>query len=84
MSVASATILSSTNERLQMQKVEHTLKFVTEVDETNPTGARIMALDEYSRIQMLEGALRELVAPVVQEQLDTLNAGGSWAIVKLA
>lgn len=67
-----------------MQKVEHTLKFITEVDETNPTGARLMALDEYARIAMLEGALRELVAPVIAERLAELNDGGSWAIVKLA
>ena len=67
-----------------MHKVEHTLKFVTEVDETNPTGARLLALDKYEQIAMLEGALRELVAPVIAERLEELNAGGSWAIVKLA
>ena len=67
-----------------MHKVEHTLKFVTEVDETNPTGARLLALDKYEQIAMLEGALRELVVPVISERLAELNAGGSWAIVKLA
>jgi hypothetical protein len=67
-----------------MHKVEHTLKFITEVDETNPTGARLLALDKYEQIAMLEGALRELVVPVISERLAELNAGGSWAIVKLA
>jgi hypothetical protein len=67
-----------------MQKVSHTLKFVTEVDETNPTGARLMALDEYSRIAMLESMLKEMIAPVIQPVLEDINAGGSWAILKLA
>jgi hypothetical protein len=73
-----------TNERLQMVKVEHSLKFITEVDETNPTGARLLALDEYQRIAMLESMLKEMVGPAIQPTLEHINAGGSWAILKLA
>ena len=74
----------SNNERQQMTKVEHVLRFVTEVDETNPTGARLLALDKADQITMLEGMLKEMVAPMIQPTLDEINAGGSWAILKVA
>ena len=67
-----------------MVSIEHTLKFVTEIDETNPTGARLLALDKYDQILMLEGALKEMVLPAIVPVLDHINAGGSWAIVKVA
>ena len=67
-----------------MKQVEHVLRFVTEVDETNPTGARLLALDKYEQIQMLEGMLKEMIAPAIKPELDRINAGGSWAILKLA
>ena len=67
-----------------MTKVEHVLRFVTEVDETNPTGARLLALDKEMQIAMLEGMLKELIAPAIQPALDEINAGGSWAILKVA
>jgi len=67
-----------------MTKVEHVLRFVTEVDETNPTGARLLALDKADQITMLEGMLKEMVAPMIQPTLDEINAGGSWAILKVA
>jgi hypothetical protein len=63
--------------------VEHVLRFVTEVDETNPTGARLLALDKEMQIAMLEGMLKELIAPAIQPALDEINAGGSWAILKV-
>ena len=67
-----------------MIAIEHTLKFVTEIDETNPTGARLLALDKYSQIEMLEGALKSMVLPAIVPVLEHINAGGSWAIVKVA
>jgi hypothetical protein len=67
-----------------MKKIEHTLKFITEVDETNPTGARLLALDEYMQIALLESMLKEMVVPALQPTIDHINAGGSWAILKLA
>jgi hypothetical protein len=66
-----------------MVAIEHTLKFVTEVDETNPTGARLLALDKTSQILMLESALRDMVVPALSPILETINEGGSWAIVKV-
>jgi hypothetical protein len=74
----------STNERQKMAQVEHVLRFVTEVDETNPTGARLLALDKEMQIEMLERMLKEMVAPMLQPALDEINAGGSWAILKVA
>jgi hypothetical protein len=67
-----------------MVSIAHTLNFVTEVDETNPTGARLLALDKASQIAMLEGALKSMVLPAIYPVLETINEGGSWAIVKVA
>jgi hypothetical protein len=67
-----------------MKQVEHVLRFVTEVDETNPTGARLLALEQYQQIAMLEGMLKEMITPVIKPELDRINEGGTWAILKLA
>ena len=67
-----------------MTTIEHVLRFVTEVDETNPTGARLLSLDKADQIAMLESMLKEMVAPMIQDTLDEINAGGSWAILKVA
>ena len=67
-----------------MTPVEHSLKFVTEFDETHPIAQRFLQLDEKSQIAMLESMLKELVMPAIQPAIDTLNAGGSYAILKVA
>ena len=67
-----------------MVKIEHNLKFVTEVDETHPIGMRLMGLSESMRIEMLESMLKELLAPMIQPALDEINANGSYAILKVA
>ncbi len=67
-----------------MKKVEHSLRFVTEFDETHPTAQRFFQLDEYSQIAMLEGMLKELIVPAIQPAIDEINAGGSYAILKVA
>ena len=64
--------------------VEHNLKFVTEFKEGHPVTAQVMALDENTRIFMLESLLKELVAPRLQPILDEVNANGSYAILKVA
>jgi hypothetical protein len=80
-----ATIPLSTKRKVtKMVAIEHTLKFVTEVDETNPTGARLLQLDKTSQVLMLESALREFVLPAIGPVLENINKGGSWAIVKVA
>ena len=67
-----------------MITIEHTLKFVTEVDETHPVGIRLMQLPEAMRIHMLESMLKELVAPKLQPVLDEINEHGTYAILKVA
>jgi hypothetical protein len=67
-----------------MVQIEHSLKFVTEVDENHPIGIRLMALSEEMRIAMLEGMLKELLAPAIQPVIDLLNEKGSYAILKVA
>ena len=66
-----------------MTTIEHVLRFVTEVDETNPTGARLLSLDKADQIVMLEEMLKELMIPAITPALDEINAGASWAILKV-
>ena len=64
--------------------VEHNLKFVTEFKEGHPVTYQVQMLDEDTRIFMLESMLKELVGPRLQPILDEINAGGSYAILKVA
>jgi hypothetical protein len=66
-----------------MTKVEHSLKFVTEFDETHPVAQRFFQLDKISQIAMLESMLKELIVPAIQPTIDEINAGGSYAILKV-
>jgi hypothetical protein len=67
-----------------MVKIEHNLKFVTEVDETHPIGIRLLQLSEIDQVLMLESMLKELLAPRIQPALDEINENGSYAILKVA
>jgi len=67
-----------------MKTIEHSLRFITEVNETHPTARMLLALDESEQILMLEGMLKSLIAPTLQPALDEINKGGSWAILKVA
>ena len=67
-----------------MKKVEHTLKFVTEFDETHPVSQRFFQLSEIDQIDMLESMLKELLAPMIQPALDEINDKGTYAILKVA
>ncbi len=63
--------------------IEHNLKFVTEVDETHPVGMQLLALEKNMQVLMLEGMLKEMLAPAIKPALEEINAGGSWAILKV-
>ena len=67
-----------------MVKIPHSLHFITEVDETHPVGMQLVNLEESMRTVMLESMLKELLAPRIQPALDEINAGGSYAILKVA
>jgi hypothetical protein len=65
-------------------KIEHNLKFVTEFAEGHPVTLTMSTLSESMRVQMLESMLKNLLAPRLQPILDEINAGGSYAILKVA
>ena len=65
-------------------KIEHNLKFVTEFKEGHPITMQMSALPESMRVEMLEGMLKDLVGSRLQPILDEINAGGSYAILKVA
>jgi hypothetical protein len=67
-----------------MVQIPHTLKFVTEVDETHPVGKQLLKLSEEMRVELLESMLKELLAPAIQPAIDHLNENGSYAILKVA
>ena len=67
-----------------MVKIEHSLKFVTELDETHPTALRLLELPNEMRVMMLESMLKDLLAPRIQPALDEINENGSYAILKVA
>ena len=67
-----------------MISVEHSLNFITEFDETHPVAQRFLQLTKYDQIAMLEGMLKQLIVPAIQPAIDDINAGGSYAILKVA
>jgi len=67
-----------------MTKVEHSLKFVTEFDETHPIGKQALSIPHSDLIAMLEKMLKDLVVPAIGPVLDEINANGSYAILKVA
>jgi len=67
-----------------MTSVEHSLKFVTEFDETHPIAKQFLQLDEQSQIAMLESMLKDLLVSAIQPVIDTINENGTYAILKVA
>lgn len=67
-----------------MITIPHSLQFVTELDETHPIAQQLLALSEEMQKTMLEGMLKDLLAPRIQSILDELNAGNSYATLKVA
>ena len=67
-----------------MVQIEHNLKFITEVDETHPVGMALLSLEKEMQIVMLESMLKELVGSKLGPILNEINAGGSYAILKVA
>ena len=67
-----------------MVLIQHSLRFVTELDETHPTAITLLSLEKEMQVEMLESMLKEMVAPLLQPALDEINENGSWAILKVA
>ncbi len=66
-----------------MVEIKHALHFVTQVDETHPIGMQLLALEESVRVQMLEGMLKDLLAPALMPTINEINENGSYAILKV-
>jgi hypothetical protein len=67
-----------------MVKVNHSLNFVTELDETHPVAMRLLELPHEMQVQMLESMLKEFLVPFIQPEIERLNENGSYAILKVA
>jgi hypothetical protein len=67
-----------------MTKIEHSLKFVTEFDETHPVALQALSIPHSDLVTMLEGMLKELLVPAIGPVLDEINARGTYAILKVA
>ena len=67
-----------------MKTIHHYLKFATELDENNSTAKLLLSLPEEKQIQMLNLMLKDLLVPALQPAIDELNAGNSYATLKLA
>ena len=66
-----------------MKIVKHSLQFITELDETNPTAQLLLALPEQMQIAVLESMLKELLAPALKPAIDELNENNSFATLKV-
>jgi hypothetical protein len=66
-----------------MVSVEHSIKFVTEFDETHPISQRFLQLGNSAQVEMLEGMLKALVLPAIEPVINEINEGGSYAILKV-
>jgi len=67
-----------------MKTIKHSLHFITEVDENNPIAKQLLELDSEIQIHFLESMLKDLLAPALVPVLDEVNAGNSWALLKVA
>jgi hypothetical protein len=67
-----------------MKTIEHSLKFVTEFDETHPIGAQALAMPHSDLVKLLESMLKDLVVPALGPVLNEINERGTYAILKVA
>ena len=67
-----------------MVKIEHSLKFITEFDETHPVGKSALSIPHSDLVAMLEGMLKDLVVPALAPVIEDINKNGSYAILKVA
>lgn len=66
-----------------MISIEHSLKFVTTLDENDPTAKRLLALSHDDQVGMLEGLLKAVIAPRLAPILKDVNEGNSWATLEV-
>lgn len=66
-----------------MKTIKHSLEFITELDESNPTAQRLLKLDEQVAKELLDRMLIDLVVPELAPILDKLNKNNSYALLKV-
>lgn len=66
-----------------MIQIPHSLQFVTELDETHPIAKQLLQLPTIDQVAMLEAMLKELLGTRIQSAIDELNAGNSYATLKV-
>jgi len=65
----------------KMKTIKHSLDFVTELDENDPTAKRLLLLPENEREMLLKNMLINMFD--LDSLLNAVNAGNSWAHLKL-
>ena len=66
-----------------MKKITHSLQFITELDENEPTAKRFLELSHSSQVLMLETLLKELLVPTIEPVIKELNKDNTWATLKV-
>ena len=66
-----------------MVKIPHSLNFVTELDESNPTARLLLSLPKAEQIAMLESMLHDLLVPALAPAIELLNENNSFATLKV-
>ena len=66
-----------------MIELKHSLNFVSEIDENSRLGKMLISLPADKQKAMLEGALKDAILPTLLPELDRINEGASWAILKV-
>lgn len=66
-----------------MKQIKHSLEFITELDENNEVAQRLLNLDEDVASALLSSMVKDLIVPKLKPILDELNAGNSYALVKV-
>jgi len=66
-----------------MKQIKHSLEFITELDENNEVAQRLLNLDEDVASALLSSMVKDLIVPKLKPILDELNAGNSYALLKV-
>ncbi len=64
-----------------MKTIKHSLEFVTELDESDPTAKRLLSLTENESQLLLKSMLVNLFS--LDELIEKVNENNSWAKLKL-
>ena len=67
-----------------MKTIQHTLRFITELDENEPTAKRLISLPKTEQLFILDELLKQVILPKIKPIIDELNKDNSWALLKVA